>query len=1136
MRRRFFLVAFAAALTLSTTAYAGLERVQPRAHELAVPTVRAGTVQIPPRQRTGRVRVIATLRLPPLAAARGATFSFAGSPERLDLRSFASRSYLAHVEQAQRAAIATLRREIPAARVSRRYAVVLDGLAIDLPARRLPALRRLAFVNRIYPSLQYTLRLNRSPSAIGATAFHAVTGIRGDGIKIAVVDDGIDSSHRFFDPAGFAFPPGYPKGGKKWTTPKVIVARAYPGPGSGRRGRLPVDPDESFHATHVAGIAAGIEGTDAPNGRDHPFTPGLSGVAPRAYLGNYRVFNAPTPVGNVANTPEIVAAFEDAVRDGMDVVNFSGGGPQVDPVNDAMYEAVENTVAAGVVAVVSAGNDRGEFGLGSAGTPGTAPEAISVAAVSNAQVFAPSLSATAPSAPASLKQVPFLPAAGLATPRAWLSGDQTLIDVGSLVGRNGQPVDRKLCGTGRDPNAATTPLTGRPLAGAIVLVFRGECTFVSKAARAGAAGAVGMVVVDNRSGEANPIPIPLGIPAGMISDLDGAQLRDYTTATGGRTTIRVGRQWDRIETGRSGVVTSFSSGGPTAFEHALKPDVAAPGGAILSSTLRSFGGPFAAFDGTSMAAPHVTGAVALLLQRHPGWSPRQVKSALVSTAGPAWADTARTSEAPVVLQGGGLVSVPAADNPLVFTDPASLSFGDLKTTGGAVRRSLLLSIQDAGGGAGTWAVELHAQSTSPGAGLDLPPVVVVPPGGSAEVGVSARASAEGETGDNYGFIVLRQGAVARRIPYAFFVSRPALALHDARPLKRIQVGTTRFGASRVERYRFPNAPFGPHPTYFGPPMDEDGAERVYTTQIAEPVVNFGAAVVSTTPGALVDPWLLGSLDENDVEGYAATPVNVNSFTLNYQLDVGAAGAVFPRPKRYFFSVDSPRHPFTGRLLAGRYVLRSWVDDVLPPSVDLVTNRVAAGRPTIVVRARDFSLFPRRMSGVDPTSLVLAYRRVLVGASAYDPSSGLAIFLLPREAPRIRAGRTRAILVAADYQEAKNVTTPGGEVLPNTAFRPVTIRAVRGAAATWLDPRPRACVSRRARLVVAVSATRRIRAVRFLVGNRRIKTVRRGTAGLYTTTWNTSRLRRGKYLLRAVVIANRGQRANAERVARICRRR
>ena len=109
--------------------------------------------------------------------------------------------------------------------------------------------------------------------------------------------------------------------------------------GSGKPGTLPLDLKASFHATHVAGIAAGDSGTTAPAGPDHPQVKGLSGVAPRAWLGNYRVFNAPTPVGNSAFTPQIVAA--------------------------------------GVVPVISAGNDRDDFGLGSVGAPGTAPDAIS---------------------------------------------------------------------------------------------------------------------------------------------------------------------------------------------------------------------------------------------------------------------------------------------------------------------------------------------------------------------------------------------------------------------------------------------------------------------------------------------------------------------------------------------------------------------------------------------------------------------------------------------------------------------------------------------------------------------------------------------------------------------------------------
>src|SRR5205823_13837198 len=154
----------------------------------------------------------------------------------------------------------------------------------------------------------------------------------------------------------------------------------------------------------------------------------------------------PTPIGHVANTPEIVAAFEAAVTDGMDVINFSGGGPEVDPANDALVAAVHAVVAAGVVPVIAAGNDREEFGNGSVGSPGTAPDAISVAAVSNTHVFAPALDVTAPDAPGMLKGIPFVAATGSPAPPAWGSSIQTFVDVGSVVGRVGQPVERHLCG------------------------------------------------------------------------------------------------------------------------------------------------------------------------------------------------------------------------------------------------------------------------------------------------------------------------------------------------------------------------------------------------------------------------------------------------------------------------------------------------------------------------------------------------------------------------------------------------------------------------------------------------------------------------------------------------------------------
>ena len=373
----------------------------------------------------------------------------------------------------------------------------------------------------------------------------------------------------------------------------MIVARSFPGPNSGRPGRLAVDRRESFHGTHVAGIAAGDSGTCSPGGRDHPATCGLSGVAPRAYIGNYRVFNVPTPLGNVANTPEIAAAFESAVRDGMDVINFSGGGAETEPANDALIDVVRNTAAAGVVPVIAAGNDREDFGSGTVGSPGTAPAAITVAAVSNTHVFTPTMAVQG--APDSLRHIPIAGAGGTRFPQAFATTPRRLVDVGTLTAAGGAPVDRRLCGPDDDTNnPAKTQLAAGSLTGSIALASRGHCTFDSKARRAAAAGAVGLVLVDNRPGEANEIGTELPLPAGMIADLDGATLRTFLATTGGAADVTIGNEIERVETGRSGIVTSFSSSGVTAFEHLLKPDISAPGGQILSSTLPEFtgGSPF----------------------------------------------------------------------------------------------------------------------------------------------------------------------------------------------------------------------------------------------------------------------------------------------------------------------------------------------------------------------------------------------------------------------------------------------------------------------------------------------------------------------------------------------------------------
>src|SRR5262249_36762087 len=156
-------------------------------------------------------------------------------------------------------------------------------------------------------------------------------------------------------------------------------------------------------------------------------------------------------------------------------------------------------------------------------------------------------------------------------------------------------------------------------------------------------------------------------------------------------------------------------------------------------------------------------------------------------------------------------------------------------------------LTDAGGGAGTWDVTLAPQSASAGTAVDLPGTVVVPPGGEGDLPVVARAAADSPAGEDYGFVVLRKGTVVRRIPYLFLVSRPRPADAPVTRPRRPQSGATRTGASRVDAYRYPIAPFGNDPGE--PPMQEVGAEHVYATELDRPAVNIGVSVLSHTQGA-----------------------------------------------------------------------------------------------------------------------------------------------------------------------------------------------------------------------------------------------------------------------------------------------
>jgi subtilisin family serine protease len=346
----------------------------------------------------GLIEVVVTFDQPPLArAARTA-----------DVRAPAARSYMRQLSATQRVLAARLESQIPDMEIQRRYSVVVDGFAVTLPQSELGQLADTEGVARVYPSVAYRALRSSSPGFIGAPALWGPKlATAGNGMKIGIIDDGLDRRHPYFNPKGYRMPRGFPKGRKAFTSAKVIVARAFaPRTPTWRYAHRPFDPLKSFHATHVAGIAAGNYRTRARGTR-------ISGVAPKAYLGNYKVLSVPTPgFGLNGNSPEIVAGIEAAVRDGMDVINLSLGEAEIDPSHDIVAAALDAAAAAGVVPVVAAGNSFSELGAGSVSSPATADRAISVAAETESGPTIAGFSSGGPT-PLSLRMKPDVTAPGV---------------------------------------------------------------------------------------------------------------------------------------------------------------------------------------------------------------------------------------------------------------------------------------------------------------------------------------------------------------------------------------------------------------------------------------------------------------------------------------------------------------------------------------------------------------------------------------------------------------------------------------------------------------------------------------------------------------------------------------------------
>ena len=443
-------------------------------------------------------------------------------------------------------------------------------------------------------------------------------------------------------------------------------------------------------------------------------------------------------------------------------------------------------------------------------------------------------------------------------------------------------------------------------------------------------------------------------------------------------------------------IADFSSGGPTPLSLRMKPDVTAPGVSVLSSVPRREG-VWALFSGTSMAAPHVAGAAALLRQRHRGWTVEQLKSALVQTGEPVY--IVPGTEAKATREGGGTVNLVRADSPLLFASPTNLSFG-LVFPGSAVDRTVALT--DAGGGAGLWTVSIAAQEPALGASVIVPAAVGVP--GALTTRVAA--APEAAQGDHSGFIVLSAGGRQRRIPYWFRVRVPALSRAQATPLSRTGTyrGDTRGHPSLVDTYRYPDDPRGVNlsRTLLGP-------EQVFRVSLQRSVANFGVAVTHGSRAIL--PRIVRAGDENQLLGELALPLRANPYLPGFEAPAPLAGAALPGPGDYDVVFDSET-----AAQAGPFTFRFWIGDSAPPRARLVS----AGKTLVRFSLRDTG------SGVDPSTIILRVDGQERDAR-YDAARGQVV----AKFRKLRPGRHLLRLRVSDYQESKNMENVR-KILPNTA--------------------------------------------------------------------------------------------------------